>query len=61
MKLVKLSDEDTCLQPRIVMFTGRHDFVAVKRRKGPGYVARCRFCGVALKRKKRKTRGAKPL
>ncbi len=53
MKAIKLWDGADCPRPRIVMFTGDHVFVLKRRKKkGKGYVARCRFCGGYLKRKR---------
>ena len=49
-KLVKLTPEDVCLRPRVVRFAGLHEFGLVRRRRGVGYVARCRFCGLFMAR-----------
>jgi hypothetical protein len=51
--MIKLWSGATCQRPRVVLFSGEHDFV-LKRKGKKGYVARCRFCGAYLKRKKGK-------
>ncbi len=54
MKPIKFWDGADCPRPRVVVFTGAHEFVLKRRRRGKGYVARCRFCGGYLKKRRQR-------